>query len=42
MKHPSSKVFILISSKWRETVLNGQFKWGAFLLKGNGEVYKVG
>jgi hypothetical protein len=24
------------------TVLSGQFKWGTFLLKGNGEVYKVG
>ena len=41
MKHPSFGTIIL-TLLWGETVSGGQFKWGAFLLKSNGEVYKVG
>ncbi len=39
MKHPSLKLKVLIR---KVTVPLGQFKWGTFLLKGNGEVHKVG
>ncbi len=38
MKHPSFKAFILIPDKIGKTVFDGQFKWGACLLKGNGGV----
>ena len=39
MKHHSFKSLILIPLK-RETVSGGQFKWGTFLLKSNGEVQR--
>ena len=42
MKHHPFKIIILILSKTQDTVFNGQFKWGACLLKSNGGVYKVG
>jgi len=38
MKHPSFKMLRLISCKTGKTVGGGQFKWGTFLLKSNGEV----
>ena len=31
MKHPSLKIFLLILLKVKETVFDGQFKWGACL-----------
>ena len=37
MKHHPFKTLILIH--FLETVLGGQFKWGTYLLKGNGGVY---
>ena len=40
MKHPSFTRINLIIDNY-ETVGGGQFKWGAFLLKSIGEVYKV-
>ena len=39
MKHPSFKMLRLTLFQQWETVGGGQFKWGTFLLKGNGEVY---
>ena len=40
MKYSSYKGITLIIDNY-ETVGGGQFKWGAFLLKSSGEVYKV-
>jgi len=40
MKHPSLEIIILILFT-EVTVLNGQFKWGTFLLKSNGEVQRL-
>ena len=41
MKYPPLEKIILTQANLG-TVSAGQFKWGTFLLKSNGEVYKVG
>ena len=40
MKHPPFKAIVLIPSLSRETVSDGQFKWGTCLLKSSGGVQR--
>ena len=48
MEHPPFKVLTLTpestaqKGSTRGTVPDGQFEWGAHLLKGNGDAHKVG